>query len=275
MATTQTLKKKLNGTRSICKVTKALKTASTVKFSKLSALCGNYRKYCERYHALYADSAALFDAAMPKGDPTAPVCYIVMAGNKGMCGGFNTDLYNFASEEIEKSNGCRVIAVGKWLSERFEADGVECLSFVFGDIPEYGETAELYAEIKSLTEKGEISRVELIYPEYRNMMRQKPRRSALSERREDEKNRPEPLFFPDRESVVGMMADKVMTAFLHEKVLECAMGAQAATLMTMRSAYDTATEYAQKLESDINRIRQSRVTADVIETSSELSMEVD
>ena len=48
-----------------------------------------------------------------------------------------------------------------------------------------------------------------------------------------------------------------------------ALGAQAATLMTMRSAFDTATEYCEKLEGEINRLRQSAVTADVIETSAE------
>ena len=39
--------------------------------------------------------------------------------------------------------------------------------------------------------------------------------------------------------------------------------------MTMRSAYDTATEYYEELEGEINRMRQSAVTADVIETSVE------
>ena len=52
-------------------------------------------------------------------------------------------------------------------------------------------------------------------------------------------------------------------------ILETAIGAQAATVMNMRSAYDTATEFEEKLESEINRKRQSQVTADVIETSAE------
>ena len=56
---------------------------------------------------------------------------------------------------------------------------------------------------------------------------------------------------------------------MYEVLLETALGAQAATLMTMRSAYDTATEYSDQLETQINRLRQSAVTADVIETSGE------
>ena len=56
---------------------------------------------------------------------------------------------------------------------------------------------------------------------------------------------------------------------LYGFILETAIGAQAATVMSMRSAYDTAVEYEEKLESEINRKRQSRVTADVIETFAE------
>ena len=57
-----------------------------------------------------------------------------------------------------------------------------------------------------------------------------------------------------------------------EAVSETALGAQAATLTTMRSAYDTACEYSAQLEMQINHQRQSQVTADVIEISSEYTM---
>ena len=56
---------------------------------------------------------------------------------------------------------------------------------------------------------------------------------------------------------------------LYGFILETAIGAQSATIMSMRSAYDAAVEYEEKLEREINRKRQSRVTADVIETFAE------
>ena len=59
---------------------------------------------------------------------------------------------------------------------------------------------------------------------------------------------------------------------IYKKTLETALGAQAATLTTMRSAYDTASEYCVTLEAEINRKRQSQVTADVIEVSAEYAM---
>ena len=55
----------------------------------------------------------------------------------------------------------------------------------------------------------------------------------------------------------------------HQPVVLTAAGAQAATLMAMRSAYDNAKESSAGLETVISRKRQSEVTASVIETASD------
>ena len=80
------------------------------------------------------------------------------------------------------------------------------------------------------------------------------------------------IFVPDKDTVINNTAEKTFTSIMYKKILETALGAQAATLTTMRSAYDTACEYSTQLETQINRIRQSQVTADVIEISAEYSM---
>ena len=49
MATVQSLKKKLQTIRSTAKVTRAMKTASTVKFSKLSGIYSEYEKYADEH----------------------------------------------------------------------------------------------------------------------------------------------------------------------------------------------------------------------------------
>ena len=75
------------------------------------------------------------------------------------------------------------------------------------------------------------------------------------------------LFVPDRKTVMESISKKVIFAAVYGFILETALGAQASTLNTMRSAYDTATAYSGMLETQINRKRQSEVTADVIETA--------
>lgn len=275
MATEQLLKKKLRGVRSIQKVSKALKTASAVKFSRLTSLHSSYSEYSLSYQRLYEDNRALFDHRFAVTDDSAPRCVVVMAGNKGMCGSFNSDLLAFASEYIKEHPTAKILLCGKKTESYFEDFGLKYdKAFGVSDIPTYEESAALSRYIFNLLSNGEISTLEIIYPEYLNMLKQEPTRIVLLTPGVAHHVDRLPLFFPDRRTVVEALADKVLASVIHGKVIECALGAQAATLLTMRSSYDTATEYSEELSAEINRIRQSRVTADVLDTSTEFSNEV-
>lgn len=273
MATVQSLKKKLQTIRSTTKLTRAMKTASTVKYSKLSSIYSEYEKFSGEYHRLYESYGSEFNSVFTCANPDAPCCYVVIASNKGMCGAFNTELLSFFTEIYEKGI---VIACGKKAIEYFERKSVAVQkSFVFDDIPDYEQVKELFGYIRILMAEGKISSVKTVYPEYVNMIKQRPVCNDLFTYEETEGTGDAPIFVPDRETVMKSIAEKIFLSVLYKRVLETALGAQAATLGAMRSAYDTACEYSAKLETEMNRKRQSQVTADVIEISSEFSMKGD
>ena len=101
MATVQSLKKKLQTIRSTTKLTRAMKTASTVKYSKLSGIYGEYEKYADEYLRLYERYPSEFASVFSGSNPDAPCCYVVIASNKGMCGSFNSELMSFFSSIYE------------------------------------------------------------------------------------------------------------------------------------------------------------------------------
>ncbi len=273
MSTVQSLKKKLHTIRSTTKVTRAMKTASTVKYSKLSGIYGEYEKYADEYLRLYESYPAEFDSVFSCADPDAPCCYVVIASNKGMCGSFNSELLAFFSNIDEEGI---IISCGKKADEFFEKKGIKpCKSFVFDDIPSYEQVKELFTCIRSLVEEGRASQIKTVYPEYVNMIKQRPVCKELFSYSKEKFQSEAPIFVPDRETVIKNTAEKIYLCVLYKRVLETALGAQAATLTAMRSAYDTALEYSAKLETEMNRKRQSQVTADVLEISSEFSMKGD
>ncbi len=273
MATVQSLKKKLQTIRSTTKLTRAMKTASTVKYSKLSGIYSEYEKYADGHLRLYEGYRSEFDSVFRPANPDAPCCYVVITSNKGMCGAFNTELLSFFSSIYEKG---AVISCGKKAAEYFGKKGIETLeSFTFDDIPSYEQVKELFEYICSLMSEGKISSVKTVYPEYTNMIKQAPVCRDLFTFEEGASEGEAPLFVPDRETVIRNTAEKIFLCILYKRVLEAALGAQAATLTAMRSAYDTACEYGAKLETEMNRKRQSQVTADVLEISSEFTMKGD
>ena len=102
MATVQNLKKKLQVIRSTRKTTLAMKTASTVKYSRLSGLYSSYEKYEKQCSRLYETYRKEFNSVFCLNNADAPICYIVMAANKGMCGAFNAELLSFFDGILEK-----------------------------------------------------------------------------------------------------------------------------------------------------------------------------
>lgn len=271
MASIQYLKKKLRGILSTQKLAKAMKTVSTVKFSRLNSIYGKFSAYGKQCAALYEAYRKETAAFLPPAADDAPVCMVILGADKGLCGNFNTDLFTFALSKIREEDAPYIITCGKKAVTYFKEKKIPVdQTFFFGDTPAYDDAGHLLKELIRLRAEGRISAVRIIYPRYRNMMLQMPTLQELFEAGESKDVAgEETLFFPDRETFIGKSAKEIFQSMLYQMLLETALGAQAATLMTMRSAYDTATEYRTQLESQINRERQSAVTADVIETSSE------
>ena len=271
MATIQILKKKLRSIRSTQKITKAMQTASTAKFAKLNGRMAHYRSYCGEYRRLYEEHREQYSTMFSPADPNAPCALVVIAANKGMCGGFNSEVLTLARETIENADKPYVIyPCGKKAQAYFdEAHIAYEKSFAFRDVPAYAEAEELFAELCRGFRSGKISAITIVYSSYANITRQTAKAQDMFAVDISECGSAPALFFPDESSVVEKTANQIMGALMFEKILESALGAQAATLMAMRSAHDAATEYAVELEREINRSRQKQVTADVIETSVE------
>ena len=271
MATLQELKKKLRGIKSTEKLTKAMKTVSAAKYSKLNRLFGEYSAYSEKCFKLYKQYEEEINAFFPDMNTSAPPAVFIFSSNKGMCGGFNTEILNFASEKLkELPEGTLVFPCGKkavsYFTEKklpFEA------SYIFSDTPSAEEANAFLEDILNMRKEGKISSVFAVCPAYKNVMKQIPEiRELFTEKKAGEqKEESDLLFFPDRTTVMASISEKVIFAAVYGIILETALGAQASTLTTMRSAYDTAKAYSAMLETQINRKRQSEVTADVIETS--------
>lgn len=265
------LKKKLKSIRATGKLSRAMKTVSAVKFSRLNTLFKTYSHYAEQYRFLYQGGAPLGTSDTESAYADAD-CVIVMGSNRGFCGGFNIEIINFARDVLSHTESpfhlivCGTQAV-RMLTESFRTPDAQ---FIWDDVPSFRECESLTAYLSGLIGDKKGYRVKVIYPEYRNTMSQVPKAEILTVNGETVSSENDGiLWIPDRDTVLTDILKNGFRTLLYGMILETALGAQAATLMTMRRAYDTAEEYCEALEREIHRKRQSEVTADVIETSSE------
>ena len=273
MPTEQVLKKKLKGVVTTRKITKAMKTAATVKYSQLNAVYSGYSEYATQYRNLYDSFKNEFFQVFCSGAHDGPVCCVIMASNKGMCGTFNSELFNYAQNLLlSEKKETELILCGEKTISYFKDNGYNSVrDYAFNDVPQLSEAKEFYGDLCMLLKEKAYSCVKIIYPRYVNMVKQVPCVKELFNCGSNVQSvdTSDTLFVPDKETIIKISAEKIVTSMLYGFILETAIGAQAATVMNMRSAYDAAVEYEEQLESEINRKRQSRVTSDVIETFAE------
>ena len=167
-----------------------------------------------------------------------------------------------ASEKEEKH---KLIVCGKKGVELCRAKGMEVTAFDMPDMPSRADAGRLYELIAA--EHPKYGTVKLVYRTFKNVMTQTPTVSQLLPA-DSESDAEDVLFFPSREEAESSIALTCLKARLYGVMIEVQTGVQAATLMTMRNAADTAEEEAIKTETALNRIRQNELTTNVLESAS-------
>lgn len=265
MAAISSLKKKLRSIRATRKLSKALKTVSAVKYSRLSEMVKNYRNYPQEFRFLYEAETGT-DGTMRDAEDIQ----LVLGSNQGFCGGFNYELSSYVTQNAPEPTVR--IACGKECIRVLTENGTKVdYPMPLPDVPRMEDCEELILLLEQIAGERENVSIRIIRPFYRNMMTQTPGEEwlFLNPHQRTLRLEEEYLWMPDMATVLASLYEKGFHARVYGAVLETALGAQAAMLMAMRSAYDTAVEYCGALEKEIQKLRQSAVTEDVIETSSE------
>jgi len=210
--------------------------------------------------------------------------YVLISGNRGLCGGYNHELFTFFADLIKSRSAeageCLTLACGRMAIEHCSEKSVPvCAEFALSDVPTYAEAERLCRLLTGLYSGRGVSEVLIVHQRFINMLKHEPAVTRLfppehgdDASKEDSARRTYPddvLYVPDVDTVRRSLLQLYLTQQVYTLLLQCACGAQAATLMAMRSAYDNAEATALALETTINRRRQAEVTQSVLETASD------
>ena len=283
------LNKRLKSAETIVQLSGAMRSAATANYLKISGTLSAYLPYAE---ALADVRSAVHGESAP---PSPCDCgaegkrlFILLSGRHGLCGGYHQALFTFFSERLKSSGASPVIITcGKKANEYCREKKLCVLEdHPVSEIPLFSQAKALADRVIELFGSGEIAGAEVVYQCFENMLRQTPAAEPLpvfsrtetakegcgrpsdpgsAQRREDAQD--DVLFFPDRAAAEDGLDRLMLASELYSKFLSAAAGVQAATMIAMRSASDNAQEAVEKLETDINRLRQADITASVLETS--------
>lgn len=273
MAGLRELKNRLSSIQTVGQLSGAMRTVSAAKYSRVSAVRGQFKAYADACSGLMDTFGTELSQAIPCGNPDGPKCYVVLAGNRGLCGGFNVEIISYASELLKQEQGAyKLITVGKKAESGMREAGFRIdKAYSFPDVPSFADCRELLGFLKEAYGAGEISSVHMVYQKFINMLsREAVTTQILPMGGPEGAGAGQTLFVPDKPTVLKAAALSCVDSAIFAILLEASAGAQAATLVAMRSAYDNAQESILALETEISRRRQSEITSSVIETSAEV-----
>jgi F-type H+-transporting ATPase subunit gamma len=205
------------------------------------------------------------------------VLLIVIAGDRGLAGGFNSNVLKLAkakADEIQASGGEAVImAIGKKAVEFFEKREYKLIDG-FPQIAEGIELIDAMMIANKVVERfrlGDFDAVELVYTTFVSVMTQEPQHLRILPVENLEylgKKHPMTIYDPSPEAVFDSLIPEYIGGMLYSAIVDSFASEQAARRTAMESASDNASEMIDKLSLLYNRARQAQITQEITEISS-------
>lgn len=270
------IKTRIKSVESTKQITKAMELVSSSKFRKAKEKAESARPY---FNTLYntvqdiAKNTSNSKNVFLKERKVNNVCYIVIAGDRGLAGGYNSNILKAVIAHNKLGTG-KVITVGKKAKESLSKRGYEVIDYiesvekcVYEDANRVAQTAmEAY-------KNGEVDEVNLVYTEFISALSQEPKIVKLlpvtidntNTEKEVKKGKAAVQYLPSADAVLGYVLPKYVSGSVYGAIAESFASEQAARRTAMESATDNANEMISKLELVYNRARQAAVTQEISE----------
>lgn len=296
---TREIRRKIKSIKNTRQITKAMELVSASKMRRAVANAVSMRPYARLAQALLknlSDKAGDgMHALLAKREVTKSLV-IVMATDRGLCGGLNTSLFRalaqYINAEKSKINPPEIsfVAVGKKAQDFLRRTGGNVIAAypAMSNHPTLKGTLTISKMILRDYANGAYDKIMLAYTDFISAINQKPvvrrllpmSRSALEEMTEGLETKSheydvqseqaafnEYLFEPSAAQVLEMLLPRLTEMQVYQAVLEAGASEHSARMFAMRNASDNASEFISDLTLSYNQIRQASITAELAEIS--------
>ena len=283
MPSLKDLKNRIESVKSTRKITKAMQMVAAAKLRRAQEAAENARPYAERFNAVMGQLAASVgdsDSA-PRllagtGQDTTHLL-VVMTSEKGLCGGFNTNIVKKAVERIKKLQAAgktvKILTVGKKgrdVLKRTYSD--QMIGHV--DLSEvkrigYGNAQDIARDVLDRFDSGEFDVAYIYYGEFENVVTQHPTEQQIIPAKfdADDTDGASTLYDyePSEEAILADLLPRGIATQIFAALLENGASEQGARMSAMDNATRNAGDMIDNLTIEYNRTRQAVITNELIE----------
>ena len=276
MASMRDIKRRKGSVQSTQQITKAMKLVSTVKLQKAKQRAEETTNYFDAmYRTVQGMLAKSGNINHPYLNPSnsSKKLVIMITSNKGLAGGYNSNVIKLITQGDFKREDVMISAVGKKGKEymaRTEYQIVADHSDLI-DYPLYESARQIAKEALDLFAKGEVGEIYLAYTHFKNTVSHIPTLIKLLPVEADqnvqqtEEDKIPMNFEPKEEEALQLIIPTYITSLIYGGMLESVASENGARMQAMDSATSNAEEIIDKLTLQYNRARQGAITQELTE----------
>ncbi|MDC0205474.1 F0F1 ATP synthase subunit gamma [Pelagibacteraceae bacterium] len=283
MASLDDLKKRIASVKSTQKITKAMKMVAAAKLRRAQENAEKGRPYSMKMNNIILNlTNSISDKEnAPKlltgtGEDKIHLC-IVLTSDRGLCGGFNTNIIKKAKAYFQKilSEGktLKIITVGTkgydQLKRVYKNNIIEKISFKDSKTINYLDAEKVGKTIIDNFQKKEFDVCTIFYNQFKNVITQIPQEQQIIplkvSKSDEDASEDNYEFEPDEDEILGILLPKNISTQIFKAMLENSASEQGSRMSAMDNATRNAGEMVDKLTIEYNRSRQAAITKELIE----------
>ena len=271
---TKEIKNRIRSMESTKQITKAMEMVAASKLRRAQAQVLNSRPYFEIIYSTMqsiVDSNRDFSSPYLQERPVNKVMYIVIAGDRGLAGGYNSNILKLVQSEIQGKDAA-VLPIGKKAVDYFRSHKVPMATEAYAEAADVtiGDCFSIAKQLSKSFLNGEFDEVHVAYTNFVSVLTQTPASLRLlplprQDLGESSVPRCDTLYEPDSETVFASIVPEYLGGVLYGALCESRAAEQAARRAAMDSATQNAEEMIDDLSLKFNRARQAAITQEITE----------
>ena len=279
MASMRDIKRRKESIQSTGQITKAMKLVATVKLQKAKARAEESQPY---FNAMYATVKSMLKKSGNINHPYLDDAgegkkgIIVITSNRGLAGGYNSNVMKLVTESGMKKEDVVIYAVGRKGRDGLARRGYEIAQDYSEAMnePLFSDASEIGKQVLSDFTEGKISEIYLAYTVFKNTVSHIPTfirllPVAFEESEEEEVKSEDALtmmnYEPEAEEALELIIPKYINSLIYGGLVQALASENGARMQAMDSATSNADEMIADLGLKYNRARQSSITQELTE----------
>lgn len=266
------IKARIKSVESTRQVTKSMKMVSTAKLRRTQYTMNRvqpFAEHCRRIlECLCSGGLETEQALMQAHREIRRVCYVLIVGNRGLCGSYNSDILRYMKELAKREEKeFFTVVCGHWGEDVIAQEGLNVKRRFpeLSDTPDRGESGRISDYLKELYRSGQADKIVLVYQRHKGMGQEAVNEQLLPVVPLKGVKARDYIFEPDRESLLERIAGLYVENVVYEALLQARTGEHFARMTAMTTATDNTDEIIRKLTQEMNTQRQAQITTQISE----------